>query len=102
MAVYLYFYNPVRFLKALVRPRSKLYLADAGMQLIGMWGLSQTIRRTIGWAVNLMRGPIRRCSQVPASRIPMRSVGGEKACHDLPQVTVPLTLSVLMGSNRKS
>jgi hypothetical protein len=38
MAVYLYFYNPVRFLKALVRPRSKLYLADAGMQLIGMWG----------------------------------------------------------------
>lgn len=98
MAVYLYFYNPLRFLKALVKPRSKLYLADAGMQLIGMWGLTQTIRRTLGWAVNLMRGPIRRCSQVPASRIPMRSVGGQKACHDLPQVTVPLTISADVAS----
>jgi len=84
MAAYLYFYNPLRFLLALVRPKSKLYLADALMQLAGMWGLAQTIRRTLGWAVRLMRGNIKRKSQVPASRIPMRSADGAAASHALP------------------
>jgi hypothetical protein len=35
MLAYAYFHNPLRFLLALARPRSKMYLADAGMQLIG-------------------------------------------------------------------
>ena len=83
MVAYLYFYNPVRFLLALVRPRSKLYLADAGMQVIGMSGLLQTIRRTLGWAIRLMRGNIRR-KAMPGSRIPMRSVEGAPASHALP------------------
>ena len=74
MAAYLYFYNPLRFLAALVRPKSKLYLADAGMQLIGMWGLSQTIRRTIGWAWRLARGPIERKTQVPGPQLPVRTL----------------------------
>ncbi len=85
MLAYAYFYNPLRFMYALVRPRSKMYLADAGMQLIGMWGLAQTFRRTIGWAFRLMRGDIRRWSAVPASRIPMRSADGPApASHALP------------------
>jgi hypothetical protein len=84
MAAYLYFYNPVRFLLALLRPKSKLYLADALMQLAGMRGLAQTIRRTLGWAVRLMRGNIRRNTTVPASRIPMRSADGNGASHALP------------------
>lgn len=84
MAAYLYFYNPLRFLIALVRPKSKLYLADSGMQLIGMWGLSRTIRRTFGWALRLMRGQIRRRSEVPFSRIPMRGPLGLPAAHALP------------------
>ncbi|UCG16698.1 MAG: radical SAM protein [Phycisphaerales bacterium] len=84
MAAYLYFYNPLRFLIALVRPKSKLYLADAGMQLIGMWGLTQTIRRTFGWALRLMSGDIQRKTEVPASRIPMRGVDGTTASHALP------------------
>jgi len=85
MAAYLYFYNPPRFLLALVRPRSKLYLADAGMQLIGMWGLVQTVRRTFGWAFRLMRGNIRRKTAVPASQIPMFSAdGAAPASHALP------------------
>jgi radical SAM superfamily enzyme YgiQ (UPF0313 family) len=87
MAVYLYFYNPLRFLVALVRPKSKLYLADAGAQLIGMWGLSRTIRRTFGWALCLLRGEIRRRTEVPVSPVPMRGIGGEPAEHALPRTS---------------
>jgi len=85
MAAYAYFYNPLRFLLALVRPKSKLYLADAGMQMVGMLGLVQTIRRTFGWGARLMRGDIRRNTTIPASRIPMRSAdGATPASHALP------------------
>jgi radical SAM superfamily enzyme YgiQ (UPF0313 family) len=84
MAAYLYFYNPLRFVTALVRSKSRLYLSDAGMQLVGMWGLSKTIRRTLGWALRLMFGEIKRKSEVPASRIPMRSANGAASSHALP------------------
>ena len=84
MAAYLYFYNPLRFLVALVRPKSKLYLADSGMQALGMYGLVHTVRRTLGWAVRLMSGKIERRFKVPASPLPMRSVNGEPASHALP------------------
>ncbi|MHC4067530.1 MAG: B12-binding domain-containing radical SAM protein, partial [Planctomycetota bacterium] len=59
LAAYICFYNPLQFLVVLVRPKSRLYFAETCMQLIGMWGLTQTIRRTLGWAVRLMRGNIR-------------------------------------------
>ena len=84
MATYAYFYNPIRFLWGLVRPKSRLYLADSGMQVIGMWGLSQTVRRTLGWAVRLIRGGITRTERSPASVIPMRSPDGQPASHALP------------------
>ncbi|MHC4477860.1 MAG: B12-binding domain-containing radical SAM protein [Planctomycetota bacterium] len=84
MAAYLYFYNPLWFLIALVRPKSKIYLADAGIQLIGMWGLTYTIRRTLSWALRLMHGNIKRKAKVPTSLIPMRSVDGGPASHALP------------------
>lgn len=97
MLAYLYFYNPLRFLWALVRPRSKLYLADAGMQALGMWGTTQTIRRTLGWALRLMRGDIRKRRQAPTSAIPMRGVNGDVASHALPGTPagrlVPLRIS---------
>lgn len=97
MIAYLYFYNPLRFLIALVAPKSRLYLADAGMQFIGMWGVVQTIRRTVGWAFRLMRGDIRRRKQPPTSAIPMRSVDGGAASHALPGTPngglVPLNIS---------
>ncbi len=84
LATYLYFYNPLQFLCALIRPKTRLYLADAGWQLLGMWGLIQTIRRTFGWALHLMRGNIKRKTRVPVSRIPMRSPDGTAASHALP------------------
>lgn len=84
MAAYLYFYNPFRMFWALIRPKSKLYLADALMQVIGMFGTFHTIRRTIGWAWRLRKGPISRRTNAPTSPIPMRSVDGEAADHALP------------------
>ncbi len=83
LTAYAYFYNPLRFLWALVRPKSRLYLADATLQGLGMQGLLLTIRRTIGWAVRLRFGKIRRKSAPPASRIPMRNVVGMAADHAL-------------------
>ena len=80
----IYFYNPARFLLALIRPKSRLYLADAVWQVLGMWGLGLTIRRTLGWAVRLRRGNIRRTTTPPTSHIPMRSACGAAADHALP------------------
>ena len=94
MAAYLYFYNPLRFLVALVRPKSRLYLADAVMQLIGMWGLTRTVRRTFGWALRLMAGNIRRRHRVPFGRIPMRGPYGLPAAHALPGAAQVVELGI--------
>ncbi|NLE59628.1 MAG: radical SAM protein, partial [Planctomycetes bacterium] len=72
MLAYLYFYNPLRFLLAIIQPKTKLYLVDSGMQVLGMWGTLQTIRRTLGWALRLRRGPITRHTRPPQPAIPMR------------------------------
>ena len=97
MLAYAYFYNPIRFVGALFKPKSRLYLADVGMQTLGMYGLSQTIRRTIGWVFKLRKGNIERRTRIPASTIPMRSPEGSCASHALPGTpdtkTVPLTIS---------
>lgn len=84
MAAYLYFYNPLRFLYAFIRPKSALYLADAGAQMLGMYGLTQTIRRTLGWALRLITGRIERKNQPPISQIPMRAANGTAAAHAIP------------------
>ena len=84
LLAYAYFYNPLRMLLAIVRPKSKLYLADALWQGLGMWGLWQTIRRTLGWNLRLWRGVIRRKSAPPMSPFPMRGVLGAVADHALP------------------
>ena len=83
LIAYLFFFNPLRLLKALVRPKSKAYFVDAFGQLLGMVGLVHTIRRTAGWAYCLWRGNIVRSTTPPASPIPMRSATGEKASHTL-------------------
>ncbi len=117
LVAYGYFYNPLRFLIALVRPKSTIPLADAetspvvagaapsggwkhyrrrasrklrahfgdaAVQLFGMWGLSHTVYRTLGWCWHLLRGNIRRQSQAPHSPLPMRSPEGGPASHALP------------------
>jgi hypothetical protein len=81
---YAYFYNPLRFLVALARPKTKLYLADAVWQVLGMWGLSHTARKTLGWVLRLRFGEIRRKDSPPMSSVPMRAVDGSPASHSLP------------------
>jgi len=88
LLAYLYFYNPLRFVFALLHPKSRLYLPDAVMQLIGMWGLTHTVGRTFGWMLGLMRGRIRRRMSPPVSRIPMRSTEHTAAAHAIPGTPV--------------
>jgi hypothetical protein len=82
LAGYLYFYNPVWLVVALIRSKTPVAQKPAYLQIFGMMGLVMTIVRTSGWAVRLMFGRIERQSRPPASRIPMYGVGGTPASHD--------------------
>jgi len=111
LIAYFYFYNPLNFLLALFRSKSDIpmaacetspgagrrgglgrrlsrricaHMADAAVQLFGMWGLAHTVRRTFVWAIRLMRGPIERSTSAPTSRIPMRGADGKRASHAIP------------------
>ena len=90
IVAYMYFYNPLRFLWSIVRPKSSLYLADCGIQAIGMIGLLKTIRRTTGWGLRLMWAKIKRHTRAPASRVPMRNPTGGAAAHAVPGTPQPL------------
>jgi len=87
---YVYFYNPIWLIAALLRKRTKVSQKAAGMQVVGMLGLIQSFRRTSGWALRLMFGRIERLSEPPQSALPMRGVAGDFACHG---TDVPLTVS---------
>jgi len=85
LIAYMFFYNPLRLLKALVFPKNRRgHFADAGMQAIGMAGLTKNIWRTPRWLYHLIRGGIVRHTEAPSSTIPMRSVDGKHAPHGLP------------------
>ncbi len=81
---YAYFYNPLRLLVALVRPKTRRSGADAVWQALGMWGLLHTARRTFGWLLRLRFGKIKRSVAPPMNSIPMRGVNGGAADHALP------------------
>lgn len=78
---YAAFYNPIRLASLLLRMETKVSHKAAGMQIVGMLGLAQTIRRTFAWAIRLMFGRIDRLQRPPSSPIPMRSVTGSVASH---------------------
>lgn len=90
LLAYLYFYNPIWLAKALIFRNTKVGLKPAGMQIVGMGGLIQTIRRTFGWAIRLRFGKIVRLSAPPQSAIPMRSLDGSAASHAPVTVTISL------------
>jgi len=89
LAGYLSFYNPLWFAIALLRRGSKVGLKPAGMQIVGMLGLIQSIRRTSGWALRLMFGRVKRLSRPPVSNIPMQSVHGTMASHAPVETPMP-------------
>jgi hypothetical protein len=70
---YIYFYNPIWLIANLLNKKNRLKDKAAGMQIIGMMGLTQSIRRTSGWALRLAFGKIERLGEVPASAVPTRS-----------------------------
>ena len=79
--MFLFFYNPIRFLRKLFPPRNTQQLGDIGAQVWGMWGLLHNLARTLPWAVRLMLGRIRRTSAAPKSPIPLRNPDGGQADH---------------------
>jgi hypothetical protein len=124
LVAYLYFFNPLRLLFALIRPKSRIpladaetwppavasqprphrkdfkrrlsrklraYLGDAAVQAVGIYGLLQTLPRTLSWTYHLMRGKIVRHTTVPASRIPMCGPDGSTAQHALPGTPLAIT-----------
>ncbi len=90
MAGYLYFYNVLWMLVALLRRKTKLGDKPAGMQLVGILGVTQNLRRTLGWAFRLMFGKIERLTEPPSSQIPIRSVEGGRASHAPPVVSLTI------------
>ena len=66
-------------------------MKPAYMQIVGMFGLTQSIRRTFIWGVRLMIGRIDRLSTPPASAVPMRSVGDATTAAPHAPVTVSIS-----------
>jgi radical SAM superfamily enzyme YgiQ (UPF0313 family) len=91
MLGYLYFYNPVNFITAVLKRKHRLGIKLAGMQVVGMLGLAHSVFRTFGWGVRLMFGKVERDLSPPASEIPMRGIAGDGACH------APVGVGVGMG-----
>jgi len=87
---YAAFYNPWSLLTILLRSRKKDRLRDRrlGMQLVGMLGLTQNLRRTGGWMLRLMTGRWQRATKTPGSAYAMRSPDGGPAEH-APETHVP-------------
>ncbi|MCY2926268.1 MAG: radical SAM protein, partial [Planctomycetota bacterium] len=86
---YLSFYNIFRMIGLMLRRRNLLSRKRIMLQILGILGLGYTIRRTTGWLFRLLTGRIERLSRPTYSAIPMRSVDGGIASHDLPAMMVP-------------
>jgi radical SAM superfamily enzyme YgiQ (UPF0313 family) len=90
---YLWFYNPLRFLKAIVAPTNRKGRGyDLFFQAFGMFGLFWNLRRLPWWMGKLLTGRIVRATEPPHARIPMHAVDGGLAAHDLPSGPDPKTV----------
>jgi len=77
-------YSPLQRIGRWTFLKLRGHLLDAAVQLMGMAGLFQTVRRTLPWAWQLLRGNIQHSTRSPTSKIPMRSPTGDAASHALP------------------
>ena len=78
---YAFMYNPVWLVVLMLRGKTKVGMKPAYMQIVGMIGLTQNIRRTASWAIRMMFGRIRRLTEPPRGVIPIRGVSSEPAAH---------------------
>lgn len=67
-----------------IKRHAKARLLDAAIQCVGMGGLFQTYRHTLGWMLKIMTGRIKPSSAAPLSKLPMRDPAGGPAAHSLP------------------
>jgi radical SAM superfamily enzyme YgiQ (UPF0313 family) len=89
LLAYLYFYNPIWAATNLWRRKTKVGMKPFYMQLVGMFGLTQSIRRTFGWALRLMFSKIERHTQPPQSVVAVRSaISPEPAPHAPVQIKI--------------
>ncbi len=66
LAGYAAFYNPLHLLEGFIRPRQRLFLADVGIQVVGMYALARTAVKYLRWAGRLWWGPFARQGAPPA------------------------------------
>jgi hypothetical protein len=90
LAGYLYFYNPIWLMVLLLRKKTKVSHKAAGMQIVGMLGVIQTVRRTFGWTIRLMLGKIERLSEPPSSPVATRSSCDSAAGEELVKLSLPV------------
>jgi hypothetical protein len=103
-------YTPWQRRKRRAYLKFRAHFIDAGVQLLAMWGLALTYRRTAAWAWRLVWGRIEHSAHPPASRIPMCDPKGGPASHALPgtptlihaEPPVELTLLQLPVVQRKA
>ncbi|HYO08813.1 MAG TPA: radical SAM protein, partial [Tepidisphaeraceae bacterium] len=74
LIAYAWFYNPVWLAANLLRRKTKVGMKPAYMQLVGMFGLTQSVRRTLGWMLRLKFGRIERLETPPQTAVPMRGL----------------------------
>ncbi|MCH8150653.1 MAG: B12-binding domain-containing radical SAM protein [Planctomycetes bacterium] len=74
LLAYASYYNPINFVRSLLRPANSLYLAGLSDQLRGMFALVPTALNSVHWAFRLWRGPIKRQTGPPVSKIPVIDV----------------------------
>jgi radical SAM superfamily enzyme YgiQ (UPF0313 family) len=85
---YLFFYNPFWLLMLMTGKKTKVKWKAAGMQLVGMMGLTQSFRRTSTWVFRLMFGKIERLDTPPASAVATTSCASHEPVKELVQLAV--------------
>lgn len=86
LAGYAAFYNPLNLLMGLIKPRRRLFLADVGVQAVGMYALTRTAVNYLLWAGKMWWGPIVRRTVPPEptwrlispNDLPRRDVSGTR------------------------
>ncbi len=73
-AVLIFFYNPLRLIWAMIRPKCSRYLVDPAVQAGGMLALLSTLPRMLAWATRLALGKIARQMAPSGPKAPMRAV----------------------------
>jgi hypothetical protein len=89
LIAYLLFYNPVCLLWKLLSWRDRQFLPNLCAQIWGIWGLAHNLRRTLGWALRLLLGSVRRRYEPLRTRLPMRAVDGGEASHSFGRHSPP-------------